>query len=248
MIGRIIHIFGEPWTWKSHLGVSVVEHVEGDLEIFDFDNNLQAVLPKFSKHEKRIKVHNCPIPAVMGTDQFVPDPAKYQADQVWRRVATIYKKACDSPTTGSILLDTDTVFYQIARENRMLQVIAEGKEAGKNRTTLSTFEYGPINIWMKQVLDYAKTKGKTLILLSHARRVYGPDDEPTEDWESDGWGKTRAAADIDLQTLRPNSNSDVLLLCHKSTFHPKLPRVGLPCSWETVETLCQGKLPKKESK
>ena len=238
MAGRIISIWGEPWTLKTTLGVSSIEHIEGDLVVFDLDKRLDPVLPHFKKCAKRIKVVNCPIPASMGVEEFAPK-VKGDADSIFKKLAGTFKKACESDLVGGIMLDTSTIFYQIARERRMLEVAEEAKSKGETRKTLNKFEYAPINLWLKGAYSYAKDHGKTLILISHARPIYDESDNETGEFQSDSWSKTLATADVEVQSIR--TGDKVVLLVHKNGYALSCTKAALPCTWETIEELCQGK-------
>lgn len=237
MAGRIISLWGRPWTWKSYLGLEAVRYVDGLEVVFDFDNNLDEVLPHYADVSSRIKVVPCALPAVLGVDEWAPKG--YNAHVALKKFAQVFKKACEDPKVGTVMVDTFTLNYQVVREKRLEQVIEEAEAKGETRKTLSPFEHGPINLWLAGALKFAKDNGKTVILINHARPVY-VDNEATGEYERDGWGKLQENAQLELQAVR--LGEDVKLIVHKSTYHKSVPpSLYLPASWETVEAICNRK-------
>lgn len=232
--GTIISIWGEPWSWKSHLATSMVHYIEGEVVIFDLDRGLGPILSKseFVAVKNRIKRVECPIPSSMGVDEFAPKNGN--ARNIFKQIASKYKAACEAPGVGGIIIDTSTIFYQIARERRLLEITEEDSK----RKSLSKFEYGPINLWLAGAYFHAKNNGKVLALISHARPIYDENDNPTSELECDSWSRTQATADIEIRTVRVGNI--VKLFIQKSRYHASVPHTPMKCEWESIRKVYNG--------
>ena len=245
--GLVVTIFGEPWTWKSHLAISAVDSVQGNLAIIDLDQRLAGVLPKFAKQSKRIKLERPELPQAMGMDDMAKVVSPHGAWlAAFKKVGGLFRRACEDPTIEVIDLDTSTIYYQIVREARLDQIALEAKGEGKVRAALTKYEYGPCNSYMLGSYNYARSKGKTLILVAHSRPVYDAEGNETDEQEADSWSGQIAASDIIVQTVR--IGDDVRLIVKKNGYSSSVTSSALPCTWATITELSQGKHTAKVAK
>lgn len=246
MNGAIVNIWGVPWTFKSHLAISSVEHVKGGVAIVDLDRRLDAVLPHFKEQAKRITVDRPALPQTLGLDDIdaVVKPGGWL--KVFRSCGQLLKKAADSPSVEVVVIDTSTIFYQIVREARLEQIAQEASGKGEKRTALNKFEYGPISSYMLAAYSYVKDRGKILVLVSHSRPIYDAEGKETGEFEADSWGGQTGACDIEVEAVR--IGDDVKLLVKKNGFARSATSSALSCSWQTITELSQGKHVAKVSK
>jgi len=176
-------ISGEPKTGKSHLGLTFPD----PMVVFSFDIGLEPVRAKFP--EKKIEVKTYPMPFI---DSVKGTGFQKELKEIWDTFNKDYKATVEDTDVATIMVDTWTAVYEVAR-------IARAKELGQEN--LLQFQYGDVYARMRSLIQRPRMAGQNLILTTYMRDKYVKD-QSTGEKEADGWKGTMSEADIILWTRR----------------------------------------------
>ena len=172
-----------PKTGKSHLALSF----PAPLVIYSFDVGIEPVLRKFP--DKEIRVETYPIPII---DSVKGVGLGKELLGIWRRFNDDLKATVEDTSVKSIVIDTATAVYEIAR-------IARAAELGQEN--LLQFQYGEVYARMKAIVQRPRIAGQNLVLTHYLRDRYVKD-ENTGEKELDGWRHTEGEVDVVLVVRR----------------------------------------------
>jgi len=212
--------------------------------VFNLDKGItEDQLQHFEKHIKKIKLYDYDLPGTDALGTFANE--KGDAGAVFDQICRDFKKACDNPKVGQIQLDTSSVFYQLACL-KQLEIV---RQARGGETQLHPTEYRQINMWIRGAYNYARDKGKTLYLTSHAREIYAAGDKgmdiATGEFERDSWSHTGAECNLEFKLLRTAAGIKMYVEASRYVLMPTTN--GLASTWDTVEELCRGLHKAKQS-
>lgn len=161
-----------------------------------------------------------PVQAIIHSSGLVAQPKMIVGmKELWYQFLTEYNKACLDKAVATIVLDTWCQVWEICR----LAVLQEKQEAQlvngklapgeKLRTSLLQIEYGEPNARMRNIMFYAKSTGKNLVLVTYDRDEYkaqiGEDGRYQEVRTGrkvfNVWSETMKHSDIALWTSIENS-------------------------------------------
>ena len=179
----ICSIAGEPKTGKSHLALTF----PAKLVVFSLDVGIDPVLAKFKGKDIEVKMYPLPIiDSVKGTGMGKEILA------IWRQMNDDIKAATEDPEVKSIVIDTATALYELAR-------IARAAELGQEN--LLQFQYGDVYARMKAIIQRPRIAGQNLVLTHYLRDKYIKE-QNTGEKELDGWRHTEGEVDLVLVTRR----------------------------------------------
>lgn len=174
----IISVAGMDKEGKTHFSLTSTPPIA----YFSIDIGEEGVLSKFASSK-----------TIYPNDFHVPLEKK-DAEKEWERFNRAYHASLESKQIRSIVIDTWTEIWELARM----------AEFGKVDQVMP-YMYGPINRQMRQLIRSAfKHKGTNLILLQKMRPVY-INDKRTKDYEPAGFNDTKYLVQANLQVWREES-------------------------------------------
>lgn len=179
----VVSISGHPKTGKSHLALTF----PAPMVVFSFDIGLDPVLKKFEG--KDIVVKTYPIPIIDSVKAL-----SFQKDLkgIWDSFVNDLKKATENVKIKTLVIDTWTAVYEIAR-------IARASELGLQN--IVQHQYGDVYARLRSLIQRPRIAGQNLVLTTYLRdRFVG--DQNTGEPELDGWKRTESEVDVVLWTRR----------------------------------------------
>lgn len=178
----ITAISGEPKTGKSHLALTFPDPIT----IFSFDQGIEPVMKNFVGKKIAVMTYELPlVETVRAIGQ------KKQILDIWNNFKADYIKATEDKEVKTIIIDTATAAYEIAR-------IARTGELGRE---LDPNEYGDVYLRMKALIQRARLSGQNLILTHYMKEIY-KGGEPTGEKKIDAFRYTESEVDLSLITTR----------------------------------------------
>ncbi len=118
------------------------------------------------------------------------------------------EKDCANPAIQTVVIDTGTLCWQ-ACHRAYLQML---QKKNSTRESLQQMEYGDVNPWMYNTVQYPKLKGKHLVLTFHDEPIYVPNPNSTGKFDATmehpkgyrkhrGWTHFPSNADLLLHTV-----------------------------------------------
>lgn len=179
----IVSVAGVPKSGKSHLALTFPEPVV----IFSFDIGIEPVLKHFP--DKQIKVVTYPVPIV---DSVKALGMQKELRGIWDTFVSDYRKQTENKDVQTLVIDTATAVYEIAR-------VARAAELGQEN--LLQFQYGDVYARMKSLIQRPRIAGQNLVLTHYLRDRY-VNDMNTGEKELDGWRHTEGEVDIVLRVRK----------------------------------------------
>jgi len=179
----IVSISGQPKTGKSHLALSFPPPIR----VFNFDIGIEPVLKKYP--DKDIRVTSYPIPIV---DSVKATGFGKEISKIWNQFTDDLKAASEDTEIKTIIIDTWTAVYELAR-------IARAAELGQEN--LLQFQYGDVYARLRAMIQYPRIAGQNLVLTTYLRDRY-VNEANTGELELDGWKRTESEVDVVLWTSR----------------------------------------------
>lgn len=230
--GMIYSIWGDEKVGKSHLALDF----PAPMVVFDIDDGVGPLLSKFKGKEITVYCYDT------GDELF--DAPTYE--EIFSDIIDKFKAACNDPEIKTIVMDTNTRWWNIVGEWWLIQVDRAHKAKygkGKTRLSLQVEEYARCNEVMDSFCKYAKRRGKNLVLISHSRPVYVVDPETkhgveTTDIQRDGWRRSAKVANIEVEIKRYTNKRSMFI---KASRHEEYPtRDGLPVTYAVLAEHTQG--------
>jgi hypothetical protein len=162
-----VTLIAPPKTGKTHTGFTFPD----PLVLFSFDLGYQPVLKKFKG--KNIIIHDYPVPIM---ETATGKDAQAEVKVVWDRFQKDFKLECAKKDSRTMMIDTGTHLYEIAR-------IARASELGQ--TNLLQHQYGDVYARIRALIQTARINGKCFVITHHVRDKY-IDDKATGELDLDG--------------------------------------------------------------
>jgi len=150
--------------------------------VFSFDIGLDRAMKRFK--DKDVEVKTYPIPLL---DTVRPKP---YALKFWNSFYSDYKEASESGKYATIVIDTGTAVYELARH-------AYAEELGTKN--LLPFQYGDVYARLSSIIMSPRTTGHNLVITHHLKDRY-VNDVATGELEIDGYKRTEGLVDVVLLT------------------------------------------------
>ncbi len=178
----IVAISGEPKTGKSHLALTF----PAPIVLYSFDMGIEPVMRSFPGKDIRVVTFELPlVETVRAIGQ------KKEILAVWNEFKAGYIKATEDTKVKTIIIDTSTAAYEIAR-------IARTGELGRE---LDPTEYGDVYLRMKALIQRARLSGQNLVLTHYMKDIY-VDNKATGEKKIDAFRYTESEVDLSLITSR----------------------------------------------
>ena len=187
----VISVSALPKAGKNHFSYTS----PSPIKVYCFNGGAEYVATKFP--DKQIDIHNFVLP-------IVEDEEQRWALPVWNEFYSEYKKDIAEGKYQTYVLDTATEV-----ENFCQQAVLEGQqesaeERNKTKKKLATTEFLARNLRMKALFDTAKNSGVNLIALQYLKEEWIKERgheraEPTGKLVLDGWRRTEAQVDINIE-------------------------------------------------
>lgn len=176
----IVAISGEPKTGKSHWSLTF----PAPIVVFSFDQGIEPVLKSFPDKKVTVKTYELPlIETVRALGQ------KKDILEVWNNFKKDFQIATEDASVKTIVIDTSTALYEIAR-------IARTGELGRE---LDPTEYGDVYLRMKALFQRCRISGQNLVLTHYMKAVY-KDGKETSEKKIDAFRYTESEVDLSLIT------------------------------------------------
>ena len=140
---------GEERAGKSQFGLTM----PAPIAVFPFDNNTDELIQKFRRY-KKILAPEDPI-------YFKPEYSKEEHDVLWGRFMELFKNAVASPFVRSIMVDTGTEMYELARLAKF----------GKLKEVPAHF-YDLVNSEFKKLINLIYPSNKNLYITHRVKDQY----------------------------------------------------------------------------
>ena len=140
---------GEERAGKSQFGLTM----PAPIAVFPFDNNTDELIQKFRKYKK--------ILAPIDPLYFKPTFSKEEFDALWERFMELFKSAIASPNVRSIMVDTGTEMYELARLAKF----------GKLKEVPAHF-YDLVNSEFKKLINLVYPSDKNLYIAHRVKDQY----------------------------------------------------------------------------
>ena len=174
---------GEERAGKSQFGLTM----PAPIAVFPFDNNTDELIQKFRK-VKRILTPEEPL-------YFKSEFSKEEYDVLWNRFMELFKSAIASPAIRSIMVDTGTEMYELAR----LAKFGKLKE-------VPVHYYDLVNSEFKKLINLIYPSDKNLYITHRVKDQYVKTGEKqsarTGKRVEDGFGAVRYKVQINVLCYR----------------------------------------------
>jgi hypothetical protein len=175
----VFTIIAPPKTGKTYYACTCPERVV----IYSFDLGAKIVVARPEFKGKDIVVREYPLPIV---DSVQGKGQQEDIKTVWDAFSKDYQKDIADPKVNTLVIDTGTHLYEIAR-------IARSKELGQ--TNLLQHQYGDVYARIRALIQRARLANKSLVITHHVRDKY-VDDKNTGEVEQDGCKIIPGEADV----------------------------------------------------
>ncbi len=167
-----------PKAGKTHFALTFPEPIV----LFSFDIGYEPVLKKFKG--KNVKVIVYPMPII---DSVRGKAQQSEVKEIWDKFSKDYKDACADPKVQTLIIDTGTHLYELAR-------IARSREL--QQENLMPRDYGDVYARLRAFIQRARLspcempsgkirQGKNLVITHHVRDEY-VNEKSTGNKEIDG--------------------------------------------------------------
>jgi len=150
----IIRIGGLEKEGKTHFSLTA----PGPIALFNLDRGLEGVLDKFVSPDKTVFVAEFKPVRIVGA---TPAQTQESNEPIWKEIQQTYYDALVSPLYRTIVIDTDTKMYEIAR------LATFGK-----LTQVKSHHYTPLNDAYRALVDAAYDNDKNVIFVSKLKKQY----------------------------------------------------------------------------
>ena len=172
-------IEGLPKSGKTHLAMTFPD----PMVVFSLDVGADIVRRKFPS--KKIDIKTYPIPiveSVKGTG------LQKELLGIWKQLKADYQAATESREVKTIVVDTATALYEIAR-------IARAAELGQEN--LLKFQFGEVYAQLKGLVQRGRVAGQNIVWTHYLKDIYR-NDVATGELGIDGWRYVEGEADVIL--------------------------------------------------
>jgi len=173
----ILSVAGSPKVGKTTFALTFPEPII----LFSFDLGYDPILKRFPG--KQITIKTYPLPII---DSVRGSGVQKEIQAVWDEFNKDYKSAASGKDFNTLVIDTGTNLYEIAR-------IARAAELGQ--ANIMQHQYGDVYSRIRALIQRVQLTGKNLVITHYLRDKY-IDDKNTGDKELDGCKIIEGAVDI----------------------------------------------------
>jgi hypothetical protein len=166
---------------KTHFGLTA----PGPIALIDLNADVKGVIEKFIKAKKKI---------LLASHCYASEGTQVDAQKLWEKVQESYYDALASKEVRSIVLDTGTDAWELAR-------YAEFGKLGGNMPRY----YEHVNGYFKRMIQKAKQGDKNVIFTHRLKDVY-VNDKRTDKLELAGFGGMEYDVEVNVRLYRTEDN------------------------------------------
>ena len=172
----IISVEGQEKQGKTRFGLTA----PGPIALFNLDIGLEGVIDQFVDTKE-----------ILVADFNYRDATKASEwEEMWERMKKAYYNALSSPKIRSLVVDTASELWELARLARFGKL-----------DKVQPYHYGPVNAEFRDLIRKSYESNKNVILLHKMKKEY-MDDKYTGNYERSGFGDTPYLVQANLATWR----------------------------------------------